>query len=132
MSSQYQTLNVSGQLAAGASVEFLPIVKTREVRLPNWANESDRFILSEICGDSLRNAGIHNGDFALIHLNCEVIRNGDLVAAYTPDGMLIKFFWRSRDGRVRLESANQEWPDRYYEPEDITIQGRVIRTERDW
>jgi len=45
--------------------------------------------------------------------------------------MLIKFLWRHYDGRIRLESANPNWPDRYYDPEDITIQGKVIRTERD-
>jgi len=125
-------MSVVGQLAAGASVEFLPTVRTREVRLPSWAEESDRFVLSEVCGDSLSGAGIYDGDYALIHLSFEDVRDGDLVAAFTPDGMLIKFLWQNYDGRVRLESANPGWPTRFYDPEDITIQGKVIRTERDW
>jgi repressor LexA len=129
---EYKTLNVVGQVAAGASVEFLPVVKTREVRLPSWASETDRFVLSQICGESLSEAGIYDGDYALIHLNYKGIANGDLIAALTPDGLLIKFFYRERKlGRVRLESANPGFRARYYDPEDITIQGRVIRTERD-
>lgn len=100
--------------------------------MPAWADDSDRFVLSEVCGDSLRNAGIYDGDYALIHLNCEEVRDGDLVAAFTPDGMLIKFFYHNHDGHIRFESANPAWPARYYDPEDVTIQGKVIRTERDW
>lgn len=128
----YQRTPVMGQLAAGASIEYLPTLEWREVRVPDWARENDRFVLSEVSGDSLSGAGIYDGDFALIHLNAEDIRNGDLVAAHTPDGMLIKFFWYNYDGQVRLEGANPSWPIRYYDPSDITIQGKVIRTERDW
>jgi SOS-response transcriptional repressor LexA len=129
---EYNRTPVMGQVAAGASIEYLPTVEWREVRLPDWARDGDRFVLSEVCGDSLSGAGIYDGDFALIHINAEDIRDGDLIAALTPDGMLIKFFWHNYDNRVRLEGANPSWPVRYYEPEDITIQGKVIRTERDW
>jgi repressor LexA len=128
----YKAVSLVGQLAAGASVEFLPTVRTRIVRLPKWAEESDQFVLSEVCGDSLTGAGIQDGDFALIHLNPIEIHDGDLVAAFTPDGMLIKFIWHNHDGLMRLESANPNWPTRYYDPTDITIQGKVVRTERDW
>lgn len=90
-------------------------------------------MLSEVCGESLSGAGIYDGDYALIHLNPSDIRDGDLIAAYTQnDGMLIKFFWHNYDGQIRLEGANPSWPVRYYDPADITIQGKVIRTERDW
>lgn len=88
--------------------------------------------MSEICGDSLSGAGIYDGDFALIHLNCEDVREGDLVAALAPEGLLIKFLWYDDDGLIRLEGANSQWPARYYDPADLTIQGKVIRTERDW
>jgi SOS-response transcriptional repressor LexA len=119
-------------VAAGASVEFLPHVRWREAHLPSWARENDRFVFSEVSGDSLSGAGIYDGDFALIHLNTSDIRDGDLVAALTPEGLLIKFFWYNYDGQVRLEGANPSWPVRFYDPADITIQGKVIRTERDW
>jgi SOS-response transcriptional repressor LexA len=128
---EYKTVPVEGQVAAGASVEFLPTVRTREVRLPNWADDSDRFVLTEVCGDSLCDAGIFSGDYALIHLNPNEIKDGDLIAAFTPDGMLIKFYFNNDDGRIRLEGANPSRPARYYDPEDISVQGKVIRTERD-
>lgn len=100
--------------------------------MPDWARESDRFVLSEVCGDSLSGAGVYDGDMALIHLSATDIRDGDLVAALVDEGLLIKFFWNNYDGQIRLEGANPSWPVRYYDPQDITIQGKVIRTERDW
>lgn len=71
---------------------------------------------------------IQNGDLALVHLTAD-IRAGDLVAALTPEGMLVKFL-SYQDGKIRLESANPNYPPHDYDPEDVTIQGRVVRTIR--
>lgn len=120
---------LSGQ--SGASVDFLTTIRWREVRLPDWAKKSDRFILCEVCGDSLSGAGMVNGDYALVFLTTD-IQDGDLVAALTPEGMLIKFFWQHYDGEIRLEGANPLCPARYYDPADINIQGKVLRPEWDW
>lgn len=125
---EHDPIPLCGQLGAGASVEFLPIVQFREVRLPRWARSSDRFVLSEICGDSLTGVDIRNGDLALIHLTCD-IKPGDLIAALTPDGFLVKFL-AFQEGKIVLTSANPNYPPHQYDPEDITIQGRVVRTER--
>lgn len=124
---KYEQIPVKGQLGAGTSVEFLPSVKWRKVKLPRWAKASDHFVLSEICGNSLIGAGIHDGDFALIHLTANV-REGDLVAALTPLGMLVKFL-AYRNGKIRLQSANPEYAPYEYDPAEVTVQGRVIRTE---
>lgn len=122
---------IVGQLAAGKSIEYLPIVRWRDVRLPRWAKQSDRFVVAEICGDSLSGVGVFDGDLALIHLTTE-IHQGDLAAILTPEGMLIKFVHVEDDGRVRLESASKNYPPRWFEATDVEVQGRVIRTERDW
>jgi SOS-response transcriptional repressor LexA len=119
-----------GQLAAGRSIEYLPIVRWRDVRLPRWARGNDRFVCAEICGDSLKDKGIFDGDIALIHLTHD-ITPGDLAAILTPEGMLIKFVF-VEDGKLRLESANRKYPSRYFDLADVEVQGRVIRTERDW
>jgi DNA polymerase V len=85
-------------------------------------------VLSEICGDSLCGVDIRDGDLALIYLTSD-IKPGDLVAALTPEGFLVKFL-SSHDGKIRLQSANPDYPPRDYDPEDVMIQGKVIRTER--
>jgi SOS-response transcriptional repressor LexA len=125
---KYERIPVKGQLGAGTSVEFLPCVRWREVKLPRWARASDQFVLSEICGNSLIGAGIQDGDLALIHLTTN-IREGDLVAVLTPLGMLVKFL-AYKNGHIILKSANANYPPRTYDPAEVTIQGKVIRTER--
>lgn len=88
-------------------------------------------MVAEICGDSLESKGVKAGDFALVHLTRD-ISQGDLAAICTPNGMLIKFVFVEHDGRVRLESAHPDYPPICFEMGDIDIQGRVVRTERDW
>lgn len=128
---EYVSVPVVGQVGAGRSVEYLPSVKLREVRLPSWARGYDRFVLIEVCGSSLKYHRIFNGDFALVHINAEV-RPGDLVAALTPEGMMIKYVYPDESGRVRLESANEaKFPAKIFEVNEVLIQGKVIRVERD-
>lgn len=128
---EYKGVPVVGQIAAGSSIEFLPIMRFRDVRLPRWANAKDKFVIAEVCGDSLVERGVFNGDMALILLTHE-IKQGELAAVRTPEGMLIKFVYEEADGRIRLESAHRNHPPRRFDAEDIEIQGRVVRTERDW
>jgi SOS-response transcriptional repressor LexA len=125
---KHEPIPLCGQLGAGASVEFLPTVRFKETRLPRWARNSDRFVLSEICGDSLTGVDIRDGDLALIYLTIDV-KPGDLVAVLTPAGLLVKFLSFHGD-QVRLQSANPNYPPLDYNPEDVQIQGKVIRTER--
>ena len=122
------------EMAAGSPVEYLPFVEWRDVRLPSWANEHDRFVVVRVCGDSLLNAErapVRNGDYALVHLTGDV-RDGDLAAVLTPEGMMLKFIHNEPGGRIRLDPANPDYDSRCFEASEVTIQGRVIRTEHDW
>jgi phage repressor protein C with HTH and peptisase S24 domain len=121
------------ECAAGSAVEYLPFVKWREVRTPSWAKEHDRFVLAQICGDSLLgypNFPVKHGDYALIHLTGDV-REGDLAAVLTPQGMMIKFLHNQTGGMLRLESANPDYAAVYYDASEVQIQGRVVRLEHD-
>lgn len=122
------------EMAAGSPVEYLPFVEWRDVRLPSWANEHDRFVCVRVCGDSLLNApriSVRNGDYALVHLTGD-IRDGDLAAVLTPEGMMLKFIYNEPGGRIRLEPANPDFDIRYFDASEVTVQGRVVRTEHDW
>jgi SOS-response transcriptional repressor LexA len=121
------------EMAAGSPVEFLPFLEWREIRLPSWAHENDRFFVARVCGDSLLNAtrvSVQNGDYALVHLTGDV-RDGDLAAILTPEGMMLKFVYREGE-QVRLESRHPNFPTRHFDASDVVVQGRVVRTEHDW
>jgi SOS-response transcriptional repressor LexA len=123
---------VVGQCAAGRGVEFLPIVQFRDVRLPTWARAADRFVLANVCGNSLSGKGIYDGDFALVHLTKNV-QQGDLVVACCHGSeIVIKFFHVEMSGRVCLSSANKKFEPRYFESDEVEVQGRVVRIERDF
>jgi repressor LexA len=121
-------------MAAGSPVEYLPFIEWRDVRLPSWANEHDRFVSVKVCGDSLLHAPrapVRSGDYALVHLTGDV-REGDLAAVLTPRGMTLKFIFNEPGGRIRLEPANPAFEVEYFDASEVTIQGRVVRTEHDW
>lgn len=121
-------------MAAGSPVEYLPFVEWRDVRLPSWANERDRFVVVRVCGDSLLHnpsVSVRNGDYALVHITGDV-REGDLAAVLTPQGMMLKFVYHGEGDTVRLDSANPAFPSLYFDASDVTVQGRVVRTEHDW
>lgn len=127
---EYVRLAVVAQGAAGKGVEYLPIVKFRDVRLPSWARAHDKFVMIEVCGSSLKDARICNGDYVLVYLTKDT-REGDLVAINTPEGLLIKYAHLETDGRVRLESANKKYPPKWFDSNEIDITGKVIRVEID-
>jgi repressor LexA len=128
---QYVRVPVVGQCAAGRGVEFLPIVQFRDVRLPSWARPSDRFVIANICGNSLSGKGIFDGDLALVHLT-KYIQQGDLVVACCHGSeIVIKFFHAEQSGRICLSSANKKYEPRYFDAHEIDVQGRVVRIERD-
>ena len=120
-----------GEIAAGAPVEWLPFVEFREVPLPRWATEHDRFLLVRTRGDSLTDARINDGDLALIYVT-ENIRPGDLVAVRTPEGMMCKFIFAHDRSTVRLEGASATFEPRLFDVEDVEIQGLVVSTEGEW
>lgn len=109
------------------NVEYLPTVQWKDITLPDWATASDRFMLSQVCGDSLTGAGINDGDFVLIHLTQDVSQ-GDLVGVTTPAGFLVKFLSFTSDGHLCLRGVNGERPQ-IFPSHNSRIEGRVIRKE---
>lgn len=107
------------------NVEHLPTVQWRETKLPEWATSADRFAVSEVCGDSLAEVGINDGDYVLIHLTPKV-REGDLIAVNTPQGFLIKFLAQITTDYVYLYSSRLS-ASVAFPIKSTRIEGRVIR-----
>lgn len=121
-------------MTAGGPVEYPPFAEWREVRIPSWANEDDRFVIIRVRGDSLMSGdgrSVHNGDYAVVHLTDDVT-DGALAAVLTPAGMTLRFLFREPGKRIRLQASSPDFPPDYFDSAEIVIQGRVIRTEHDW
>lgn len=91
---------------------------TLETIFPNL----DKIFALKVRGNSMKNAGILDGDLVLL-MDSDV-RNGDIGAVLYNGQTSLKKVFMSRDG-LRLEPANEEYDDIIIEP-DIFEEVRVI------
>ncbi|MCR8656858.1 transcriptional repressor LexA [Paenibacillus endoradicis] len=118
---------VIGKVTAG-----IPITATENIEdyLPlstNFVGDSNVFILNVI-GESMIEAGIHNGDLVIVRQQ-QTANNGDIVVAMTEDDeATVKTFYREKD-HIRLQPENSSMePIRL---QNVTILGKVIGLFRD-
>ena len=120
---------IVGQVAAGNPVEFLPIVKFRDIRSIKGARVADQYAGIQVVGNSLLADNIAYGDYAIFRLTYEA-RNEDLVVARVPDGLTIKYYHPTTDGHILLRGAVPAY-DQIWEASDVVVLGVVVRIERD-
>lgn len=80
-------------------------------------------------GDSMLDAGINDGDLAVIRQQ-PTAANGDIVVAMIDDAATLKLFYKE-SRRVRLLAANPAYPT-IYATTDFRILGKLARLVRDY
>ena len=70
--------------------------------------DKDGSYLLEVVGDSMIDAGIHEGDMVIFERTHDY-KPGDIVIALTEDGYTIKYL-RNKGARYFLEAANADYP----------------------
>lgn len=111
-----------GRIAAGVPIEAFE--DHAELAVPAALLGPGEHFALEVSGDSMIEAGIFDGDYALIQ-RASTARDGEIVVALI-DGQdaTLKFF--RRDGRsVRLEPANAQHQPQIYAAERVFVQGRL-------
>lgn len=98
---------IVGRVAAGALSEAIenPEDSVRVDRMLLGRGGRDVFGL-RIAGESMIDAGIHNGDFVFVRKQITA-RRGDIVVALVGDEATCKYFFPERD-HIRLEPANSK------------------------
>ena len=79
----------------------------------------------EVAGDSMVDAGILDGDMALIQRN-ETADTGDIVVALIDDEEATLKRFRRRGASIALEPANAAYEVRILPPNRVKIQGKLI------
>lgn len=112
---------IVGRVAAGEPLlaeqnieEYFPI--------PMEFMPNKQTFLLKVCGESMINAGILNGDYVLAQEE-NTAHNGDMVVAMIEDGATVKTFYKE-EGVIRLQPEN-DFMDPIIVP-DCTILGKVI------
>ena len=124
------TLKLVGKAAAGIPLEMvaddcdlLRIDRVSKSGIKLYPTD----IVVKIQGDSMIDADIDDGDYALIR-PCPVAENGQIALVAVGDGSTLKKFYRTADG-VELHPCNSAHPIQTYKrPTDIRIIGTFICT----
>lgn len=122
---------VYSQIAAGKPFHETHCLGHRWIPIPKNYRPGYRLCAVRVFGDSLINAAIIPGDYAICRLTNEVERNGQLSAVLISEGLTLKYAYFNDDGGLILRAANPRFQDRYYSPGEASIQAIVMTIERD-
>ena len=117
-------LPLVGRIAAGLPIEAIETGKDSLYVPKVLTRGSDSFVL-EIKGDSMIDAGINDGDLAIIKKQ-STANNGDIAVALTNENEATLKRFRKRGDTIALEAANEAFETRIYSAGQISIQGILI------
>jgi repressor LexA len=115
---------VMGRIAAGTPIEALQ-TRSHTISVPPDMLGSGEHYALEVRGDSMVEAGILDGDMALIQRN-ESADTGDIVVALIDDEEATLKRFRRRGASIALEPANAAYEVRILPPNRVKIQGKLI------
>ena len=114
-------LPLVGRVAAGQ-----PILAEENIEehldVPGAAGGDEGDYILRVAGDSMKNAGILEGDYVVVHSQ-ETARDGEIVVALLGEEATVKRFFKESD-HVRLQPENEA-----LEPirtRDVRVLGRVV------
>ena len=116
-----EALPLVGSVAAGQPMLAEENVE-EYVSVPEIAGGEDGEYLLRIRGDSMKDAGILEGDFVVVHSQ-DTAQNGDVVVALLGEEATVKRFFRESD-HIRLQPENEA-----LEPirsKEVKVLGRVV------
>lgn len=111
-----------GRIAAGLPIEAMEGHSSLSVPAA-LLGPGEHYAL-EVSGDSMVEAGILDGDYALIR-KTETARDGEIVVALVNDHEATLKYFRNLGRDVRLDPANASHQPQLYKAEQVRVQGRL-------
>ncbi len=111
-----------GRIAAGMPIEALETGATLPV--PAALLGAGEHYALEVSGDSMVEAGILDGDYALIR-RTDNARDGEIVVALVHGEEATLKYLRRENGLVRLDPANAAYEPQVYSPGEVQVQGKL-------
>ena len=124
---QVREVPILGNVAAG-----LPLLAEENlegtIRLPVEQLGGGAHFALHVRGDSMRNAGIMDGDLAVFRQQ-PVAENGDIVVAMVEEAVTLKRFYREKN-RVRLQAENPAYPPIF--TQNVRVLGKLAHLIRSY
>ncbi len=111
-----------GRIAAGAPIEA--IEGQTSMPVPAALLGPGEHYALEISGDSMIEAGIFDGDFALVR-RTDTARDGEIVVALVDNEEATLKYLRREGTRIRLDPANGAYEPQVYEQHQVQVQGKL-------
>jgi repressor LexA len=115
---------VMGRIAAGVPISAIQSYSHDLACPPDLLASGEHFAL-EVRGDSMIDAGIHDGDIVIVR-RCDSAENGDIVVALVEKEEATLKRLRKRGTTIALEAANPSYETRIFGPDQVDIQGRLV------
>ncbi len=124
VASQSVSIPVMGRIAAGTPISAIQD-HTHDIDCPPDLISGGEHFALEVRGDSMIDAGIHDGDTVIIR-RAETAQNGDIVVALVEKEEATLKRLRKKGSAIALEAANPAYETRIFGPEQVDIQGRLV------
>jgi repressor LexA len=111
-----------GRIAAGVPIEAFE--GSTMLPVPAALLGPGEHYALEVSGDSMVEAGILDGDYALIR-RTEDARDGEIVVALIEDSEATLKYFRREGAMVRLDPANRAYDPQRYSPAQVRVQGKL-------
>jgi len=115
-------LPLHGKIAAGVPLEALETDRTLPVPAA-LLGPGDHYAL-EVSGDSMIEAGIFDGDYALVR-RTNTARDGEIVVALVRNEEATLKYLRRENGMIRLDPANGAYDPQVYRADEVEVQGKL-------
>ncbi len=116
-----------GRVAAGVPITAVEHIEDYIPVPAQLMGEGDLFAL-RVVGDSMKNAGILNGD-TVICRQCQTAENGEIVVALLDDEATVKRFFKEAD-RVVLQPENPDFAP--IVAQQVMLLGKVVAVYRSY
>lgn len=116
-------LPLYGRIAAGLPIEAVRN-STETFGVPASLLGAGEHYALEVQGDSMIEAGIHDGDIAIVE-HADNAETGTIVVALVDDSEVTLKRLRRKNNSIALEAANPAYETRIFGPDQVTIQGKL-------
>jgi repressor LexA len=118
-------LPLLGSVAAGMPIEALEANETFCVPETLVGRGGSHYVL-RVRGNSMVDEQIRDGDFVVINERQRADNGEMVIALLNGTSATVKKYYRERDGRIRLQPANETMQPIYVHENDVRIQGIVV------
>jgi len=115
-------LPLHGRIAAGLPIEALE--GQNSLSVPAALLGPGEHYALEVAGDSMVEAGILDGDYALVR-KADTARDGEIVVALIDESEATLKYFRHEGSMIRLDPANRSYDPQRYRPGQVRIQGKL-------